>query len=376
MSQVLRRRSDFVQTTFQGAGEHADQILHSARHQQDCVRLELRYAHNQVNLVQQTRNPRFLHHSPIDRNSHKLARVEVHKGAALAPHRVGDAGGLKCFVRAAKDTAGIPDQRLAALPPHDAHQRGNEVWMCVYRLLGPRAFHEVDLEENSATAEKQRGFEVCERRENRLERLAIIAAAHDGNGFLHGFPHDALTNGRHSGGDGTTLNLPPEFIITADEQPDNSIREIDMRAVVQRVSDASVQVQGKTVARIGQGLLVLVGVARDDTEDDALYLAGKVADLRVFSDSDGKMNRSVKETSGRVLVVSQFTLLADCRKGRRPSFDAAAVPDAAEKLYMRFVEELRKSGLEVQTGEFRAMMDVCAVNAGPVTILLDSHKLF
>ena len=149
-----------------------------------------------------------------------------------------------------------------------------------------------------------------------------------------------------------------------------------VRAVVQRVSEASVRVDGAAVGRIGRGLAVLLGVSRDDEERDAEYLADKVLNLRVFPDDEGQMNRSVLDVGGGILVVSQFTLLGDVRKGRRPSYADAAPPEEADRLYEHFVERLRPSGLEVATGVFRAMMDVALVNQGPVTILLDSRKQF
>jgi D-tyrosyl-tRNA(Tyr) deacylase len=149
-----------------------------------------------------------------------------------------------------------------------------------------------------------------------------------------------------------------------------------VRAVVQRVAEASVSVSGARVAVIGAGLAVLVGVQASDGDADADYLADKVLNLRIFPDADGQMNRSVRDTGGALLVVSQFTLLGDARRGRRPSYIEAARPDAADRLYVRFVDELRLSGLEVATGVFRAMMDVALVNQGPVTILLDSRKQF
>jgi len=149
-----------------------------------------------------------------------------------------------------------------------------------------------------------------------------------------------------------------------------------MRAVVQRVSRAQVTVDGDTAGRIDRGLLVLLGVAADDTQDDVIYLAGKVAGLRIFEDDDGKMNRSVQDAGGAVLVVSQFTLLGDCRKGRRPSFVHAAPPETAEALYRSFVAELQGQGLPVETGRFQVHMDVELVNDGPVTLLLDSRKEF
>ena len=149
-----------------------------------------------------------------------------------------------------------------------------------------------------------------------------------------------------------------------------------VRAVVQRVAEASVRVAGETVGSIGPGLVVLLGVAVNDTEADADSLADKVLNLRVFPDEAGQMNRSVLDVSGGLLVVSQFTLLGDARRGRRPSYIEAAPPEEADRLYRHFVSRLRPSGLEVATGVFRAMMDVALVNEGPVTILLDSRKLF
>jgi D-aminoacyl-tRNA deacylase len=149
-----------------------------------------------------------------------------------------------------------------------------------------------------------------------------------------------------------------------------------MRAVLQRVNRASVVVDGSAVGRIGPGWLVLLGVARGDDDDDALRLAEKVVNLRAFADEQGKMNRNVAEAGGAVLVVSQFTLMADCRGGRRPSFTEAAEPSEAERLYLRFVEAVRASGLETATGTFRAMMQVELVNDGPVTFLLDTRRAF
>ena len=149
-----------------------------------------------------------------------------------------------------------------------------------------------------------------------------------------------------------------------------------MRAVVQRVARASVEVDGSIVGRVGLGWLVLVGVARGDADDDADRLADKVAVLRAFPDEQGKMNRSVTEAGGGVLVVSQFTLMADCRGGRRPSFTDAAEPAEAERLYLRFADRLRASGLTVETGVFRADMKVELLNDGPVTFLLDSRRAF
>jgi D-tyrosyl-tRNA(Tyr) deacylase len=149
-----------------------------------------------------------------------------------------------------------------------------------------------------------------------------------------------------------------------------------VRAVVQRVKEASVAVGGERVSAIGKGLLVLLGVGREDAETDADYLAEKVVHLRVFEDEAGQMNRSVLETGGAVLVVSQFTLYGDARRGRRPGYSAAAAPDEANRLYRYFVEKVAASGLEVREGVFRAMMDVQLVNHGPVTLLLDSTRAF
>lgn len=145
-----------------------------------------------------------------------------------------------------------------------------------------------------------------------------------------------------------------------------------MRAVVQRVTTSDVQVDHEMVGRIGPGLLVLLGVSRSDEEKDAVYLADKVAHLRIFEDDEGKMNRSLLETGGDALVVSQFTLLGDCRKGRRPSFVDAAPPDRAEQLYEHFVDQLRLKGIRVATGQFQAKMAVSLVNDGPVTLILES----
>lgn len=149
-----------------------------------------------------------------------------------------------------------------------------------------------------------------------------------------------------------------------------------MRAVVQRVSRARVNVHQQVTGEIGFGLLVLLGVAREDAEADALYLAEKISGLRIFEDLDGKMNRSVLDVGGSVLAVSQFTLYGDVRRGKRPSFDAAAAPDQARRLYELFVERIRAAGLRCETGRFQEMMQVELVNDGPVTILLDSGKAF
>lgn len=149
-----------------------------------------------------------------------------------------------------------------------------------------------------------------------------------------------------------------------------------MRAVVQRVSRAQVLVGGEVTGQIGLGLLVLLGVGRDDTEADASHLAEKVCGLRVFEDAQGKMNRSVQDVGGSVLAVSQFTLYGDVRRGKRPSFDAAAPPEQARLLYEFFVTGIRAAGVRCETGRFQEMMKVELVNEGPVTILLDSRKLF
>jgi len=149
-----------------------------------------------------------------------------------------------------------------------------------------------------------------------------------------------------------------------------------MRVVLQRVTHAVVRVEGETVGEIGPGLVVLLGIARDDTEEDARYLVEKTTALRVFDDDEGRMNRSVVDAGGALLVVSQFTLYGDVRRGRRPSWIDAAPPDLAEPLYEFFVAEARRSVERVATGSFRRMMEVELVNDGPVTILLDSRKLF
>jgi D-tyrosyl-tRNA(Tyr) deacylase len=149
-----------------------------------------------------------------------------------------------------------------------------------------------------------------------------------------------------------------------------------MRAVLQRVTRAAVRVGGETVGEIGRGLVVLLGVARDDTDTDARYLVEKVLTLRVFEDAEGRMNLPLAEARGALLVVSQFTLYGDARRGRRPSWSEAAAPERAEVLYEYFVGEARREGARVETGSFRRMMEVELVNDGPVTILLDSRKLF
>ncbi len=149
-----------------------------------------------------------------------------------------------------------------------------------------------------------------------------------------------------------------------------------MRAVVQRVRRASVKVGEETTGEISNGLLVLLGVGEDDVEADADYLAEKIVGLRIFEDDAGKMNLSVLDASGAVLAVSQFTLFGDVRRGKRPSFDAAARPERARELYEYFVAQIRRMGLRCETGRFQAMMDVELINHGPVTILIDSKKTF
>lgn len=149
-----------------------------------------------------------------------------------------------------------------------------------------------------------------------------------------------------------------------------------MRAVVQRVSRAQVSVGEEVIGKIDAGLLVLLGVAKDDAPADAEYLAAKIVGLRVFQDENGKMNRGVIETGGAVLAVSQFTLYGDVRKGKRPSFDEAAAPQLANQLYDYFVQKVREAGVTCETGRFQAMMQVELVNDGPVTILLDSKRTF
>lgn len=148
-----------------------------------------------------------------------------------------------------------------------------------------------------------------------------------------------------------------------------------MRVVVQRVSEARVEVDGAVTGSIGCGLVVLVGVGQGDTEAEADYLAAKIVGLRVFPDGADKMNRSVADCGGALLVVSQFTLYGDCRKGRRPSFDGAAAPDMAKRLYEYFVARVRAAGLRVETGVFQASMALHLVNDGPVTLILDSSRV-
>ena len=149
-----------------------------------------------------------------------------------------------------------------------------------------------------------------------------------------------------------------------------------MRAVSQRVKSAQVIVNEKIIGSIGFGLLVLLGISREDNCDDADYLVEKTINLRIFDDQDGKMNRSLLDVGGEMLIVSQFTLIADCRKGRRPSFTAAAEPAEAKKLYQYFIERVKEKGITVATGEFQALMEVGLINNGPVTILMDSKKVF
>jgi D-tyrosyl-tRNA(Tyr) deacylase len=145
-----------------------------------------------------------------------------------------------------------------------------------------------------------------------------------------------------------------------------------MRAVIQRVKESSVSVNNRIIGKIGKGLLVLLGIAESDMPGDADYLSEKIINLRIFEDENGKMNRSLLETGGEMLVVSQFTLLGDCKKGRRPSFVNAANPEKANELYEYFVKKVRNKGISVETGQFRAMMDVSLINDGPVTLIVES----
>jgi len=149
-----------------------------------------------------------------------------------------------------------------------------------------------------------------------------------------------------------------------------------MRAVIQRVSRAEVQVDNTAIGIINQGLLLFLGIHGDDTDKDVHWMADKVINLRIFDDTDGIMNLSLLDTGGSLLVVSQFTLFGDCRKGRRPSWSQAAPPDTARSLYQNFVETVRQNGISIQTGKFQADMAVSLTNDGPVTLLLDSHKKF
>jgi len=148
-----------------------------------------------------------------------------------------------------------------------------------------------------------------------------------------------------------------------------------MRAVVQRVKKGSVEIEEKEIGKIKEGLVILLGVGQKDVEKDAEYLVEKIVNLRIFEDKEGKMNLSVKDIYGQILVISQFTLYGDCKKGRRPSFVSAALPDKAVKLYDYFVKYIKNYSLKVETGQFQAMMLVKIFNDGPVTILLDSEKL-
>ena len=149
-----------------------------------------------------------------------------------------------------------------------------------------------------------------------------------------------------------------------------------MRAVIQRVKSASVTVEGRVASEIREGLLVFLGVAQEDTLADIDYMANKIANLRIFEDDQGRMNLSILDIDGEALVVSQFTLYGDCRKGRRPSFIAAARPEKADPLYQEFMDKISQLGVPVKAGIFQAMMDVELINDGPVTMLLDSNKLF
>lgn len=145
-----------------------------------------------------------------------------------------------------------------------------------------------------------------------------------------------------------------------------------MRAVVQRVKESSVTVGGDIIGKIGAGLLVFLGISKEDKIEDVNFLSDKILNLRIFEDENKKMNRSILDTGGEILVVSQFTLLGDCRKGRRPSFIDAAEPEKANELYEKFVDKIRGRGIKVKTGIFRAMMDVSLVNDGPVTLIVES----
>ena len=149
-----------------------------------------------------------------------------------------------------------------------------------------------------------------------------------------------------------------------------------MRAVVQKVSEASVTVDGEVIGRIGKGLLVFAGIVKNDHEKNGEYIASKLAGLRIFEDNEGKMNLSVKDVGGEVLLVSQFTLAGDARKGRRPSFEMAMRPEEASLLFEKLLEMVENEGLKVATGQFQAHMEVNLINDGPVTILLDSKKEF
>ena len=147
-----------------------------------------------------------------------------------------------------------------------------------------------------------------------------------------------------------------------------------MKALIQRVSEARVDIEGNTVAKIGNGMLVFLGIEKSDTENDIKYIVKKVSTLRIFEDAQEKMNFSVQDIKGELLVVSQFTLSADCKKGNRPSFDSAEEPVRAKEMYMKFIDTLRENGLPVATGDFGAYMQIYLINDGPVTIILDSKK--
>ena len=159
------------------------------------------------------------------------------------------------------------------------------------------------------------------------------------------------------------------------EKSGNDYNQPIMRLVLQRVTEASVEIDGTIVGRIGPGLLVFLGVGKGDSEHDAIFLADRVLGLRIFEDAAGKMNLSVKDVQGEILVISQFTLYGNTQKGRRPSFDAAAPPDQARVLYELFLQELRRSGLKIESGIFGARMKVSLVNDGPVTFVLESEPV-